>query len=368
MELITNIPGLNGADNMPGVGTIVYAARIRDFSNIAVPAQGEVEITTNHTFLPGRGFAKIYNTLKTGGIEGDEKGDLDGKYQEYKYEGFIPGIRALIQKFLRQGQNEEWIFLVYHNGNWIQLGSRNLPAYLSMKMRTGKVGADEVAGYMMSITSADISNWFYRGTIVEIPSGVITSGASSFTVPAPVVGKVFQARVLLGNVDVVLGNYACTAEDTQTTLATNLAAAIAANGFTATSSGVVVSFTGLSDYNGWSVDIAETANSFTGSAKITISSSGADGDPIKLMVNFQGAVIKLGETTRATGATPAQLATALAAACDPNPLNFAVTSAGADVIAEVPDLTALTFDGAYLFADVDGGAITETADITARTF
>jgi hypothetical protein len=367
MELLSNIPGLNGADNMPGVGTIVYAARVRDFNTIATPAEGEVEINANHTFLAGRGFSKIYNTLKTGGIEGDSKGDLDGKYQEFKYEGFIPGIRALIQKFLRQGQNEEWIFLIFHNGNYIQLGSKNLPAYLNLKMRTGKVGADEVAGYMMEITSADISSWFYRGTITEIPSGVITSGASSFTVPAPDAGKVFQAKVLLGNVDIVLASYLCTEEDTQTTLAANIANALDANGIGATSAGVVVSFTGLTDYNGWSVEIVETANVFSGIAKITIGNPGADGDTIVLRVNFAGAPIIIGESFRDTGFTATQVAAALAAACDPNPLDFVVTSSGPDVIVTVPDTEALTFDGAYLYAETSG-TMTEIAALAERTF
>lgn len=367
MDILQNIPSLNGADNMPGVGTVILFAPKRDFQSIAAPQEGEVEIQGNHTFLPGKGFIEIYNSLKTGELTSDSKGDIDGYYQEQKYMGFIPGIRSIVMKNFRKIQNLEGIALVYHNGNYIQLGSADLPAYMKIRMKTGKVGADDVAGYEVEIYSADIATWFYRGTRTLLPSGAITGGVTSFSVPAVDAGKVFVAKAVLGTVEVVLGAVACADDDTQITLATKIKDQMVANGYTATSSAGVVNWTGASAYNGWNFSIVETANTFTGSALITIGNAGADGDTVSLRCMFNGLPFVLGSHTKTTGQTPASVATALAAACSSNPLGLTVAASGANVVATCDAELGLVFDGSYLFAVVTG-SLTQTATLEQRTF
>jgi hypothetical protein len=367
MDILQNVPSLNGADNMPGVGTAVYFAPKRDFQNIAAPAEGEVEILSNHSFNPGKGFIEIYNSLKSGELTSDSKGDIDGYYQEQKYMGFIPGIRSIVMKNFRKIQNLEGIAIVVHNGQMIQLGSKDLPAYMKIRMKTGKVGADDVAGYEMEIYSADISTWFYKGTLTLIPTGVIANGVSSFSVPAVDPGKVFVAKAVLGAVEVVLGSVACAADDTTTTLATKIKDQMVANGFTATSTADVVNWTGASAYNGWNFSIIESTNTFTGSAFITIGNSGADGDTISLRCMFNGLPFVLGTHTKTTGQTPAAVATALAAASSANPLGLTVAASGANVNVSCDPELGLVFDGAYLFAPVTG-TLTQTATQEQRTF
>lgn len=366
MEL-QDIKGLNGAPNMPGVGTILWFCPVEDLETVQVPASGEVKITTAHVAKPGKGFIQVYNSLQSGGVDGGQKGGIDGYYIDSTYSGFIPGIRPEVAKLMMTIQNTEGIWIIRHNGLYIQLGTKDLPAYCSYMPKTGKVGGDDVAGYEIKITSFDIGNWFYTANIPLRPNGGISAGAALFTAPTPTATVVYVARVRQGNVIIELGAYAAQDGDNDSALASGIAAAATANGFTVAATGNVVSLSNAANYNGWTFEVVATSNTFTGTAIVIIGAAGADGNTATATANFAGAVVDLGSYTKQTGDTTTDVAAGLAAACADNPLGLLVSNDANVVNFTVPDVNALTFDGTVITCTVTG-TMTQLATLEERTF
>jgi len=366
MEL-QDIKGLNGAPNMPGVGTTIWFCPKDDLAVVQVPAEGEVEITTAHVPKPGKGFIQVYNSLQSGGVEGGQKGGIDGYYIDQTYTGFIPGIRPEVAKLMMTIQNMEGIWIIRHNGRYIQLGSKDLPAYCSYMPKTGKVGGDDVAGYEIKIASFDIANWFYNATIPLKPNGGITSGAASVNAPAPTATAVYVARVVQGSVTVELGRYAAQDGDDQAALAAGIAAAASANGFTVTADGAIVELANANAYNGWTFQVAATSNTFSGTAFGIIGAAGADGNTATATASFNGVVVPLGSYEKQSGDTSTDVAAGLAAACASNPLGLLVSNDANVVNFTVPDLESLVFDGTVINIQVTG-SMTQTATLAERTF
>lgn len=368
---LNNIRGLRGADNMPGTAVEVLVAPKEWFDSIKKPAADSVEITQTHTFLPGKGFISIYNSLESGEFKSESKGGIDGRYQAQMYEGFVPGIRPVVMNVARVIQNVESITLIRdNNGNVIQIGSDEYPAYISFASKTGKVGGDDVAGYDMKVESYGIGTLFYKGVITKLPDGNISGGTGSFSIDTMTTGKAYKAIVSLGDITQELGSFAPQEGDDNAALAAGLAASINAAGITgvsATSAGAVLNGVFPSDYNGWSFTVVE-ASTFTGTAFVKIGAVGAEDDLVVFSLMYNGYKIGLGTYLRAAGHnTPTLVATNAALACSANPFNLTVTGDNDKVVFAVEDVNDPILDGAYLVVDITG-TITDTSTLEERTF
>lgn len=239
---LQDIPGLNGADNMPGVATEIFFAPKSDFEIIQAPGADGVTISASHVFKPGKGFYKMYNSLETGELNSEMKGNIDGRYQAQKYAGHVPGIRAAVASIIRKAQNVEMIVLVKEaNTKVIQLGDNTYPAYMAVGAKTGKAGADDTAGFNVEISSYGIATQFYTGDI-QVKSdydGVATLAITTAGAEAEVV----SVRVYIAGTFITIGSYTIQADDTTEDIAAGLATAIEAEplyNFSATAAGSVL--------------------------------------------------------------------------------------------------------------------------------
>lgn len=175
---LDNVPGLNGGDNMPGVGTTIWGIPKADLQTIRTPGADGVTIEQAHVPKPGKGFYAFYNSLESGELKSSMKGGIDGRYQQQDYSGFIPGIRAVVLSVLRKAQNVEMLWIAkLPNGTKIQLGDDIYPAYMSVETSTGKAGGDEVSGSKINIKSYGIATLLYDAEIPLKPTAAFTGTA-----------------------------------------------------------------------------------------------------------------------------------------------------------------------------------------------
>lgn len=367
---LVDIPSLDGADNMPGVATEIAVIAKRDIQVFAVPAEGEVAITTAHTLKSGKGFTRIYNTLETGELMSESKGGIDGRYQGQNYKGFIPGLRPEVMKNLRIAQNTEMLVIITDsNGRKIQIGSKEYPAYMKISAKTGKVGGDDVAGYEIEINSYAIGTFFYNAPIEYKPDGGIVAGVGVITASGGTETLVTKLNVVLNGIKTTIGQYVPQSGDGNTELAAGLAASVSASGIvgvSATSSGDQVTVTLPTSYNGWSLEIEHTIDEFNGTAFLILA-AGSTGDVAVVKANYQGVPILLGSYEQQSGDTNVDIAVGLASSVGSGGSGFTASTIGNKITIEVPSGTGMIHNGTVLTLEGTGG-ITNSANLAERTF
>ncbi len=370
--VLSDIASLDGADNMPGVGTTIWGIPKGDLATIQVPGADGVTISSAHIPKSGKGFYGVYNSLESGELKSSMKGGIDGRYQEQSFEGFIPGIRAEVLSMLRKAQNVEMIWIVETaNGQKIQLGDRIYPAYISVETGTGKAGGDEVSGCKIMIKSYGVATILYSATVPLAPTGVISGGIGSIAIVGSTPGLVTTAQLNLNGAIVDLGGYVPLTGETDVDAAAGLAAAITALGLpgvSATSTGNVVNGVFPSMYNGWSFGFDNTSDEFTGTALVIIGAAGATGDTITVKLGFNGIEIPMGSYTKVGGDSTTDEAAGLAADITANNgMGFTAVNDGNVVNVTVPAGSGLLFNGAVLVPTVTG-TMTEISTTLEKIF
>lgn len=168
----TDIVEPNGqANNMGGTKQRFLFAPISYFDTIAkvpttptTPAEF-VEITDDHTFLPGKGFHKVYTTLDKSGLTSEPQGERDGRSFKQKYKGFTPGSDTTLHGLMAMIKNERCIVLVEESdGKVAQIGSEDFYAEILPKFSTGETTAG-LRGYEIEVESVAPVNYRYTGVI-----------------------------------------------------------------------------------------------------------------------------------------------------------------------------------------------------------
>lgn len=127
----------DGDDNMGGLRTKAYWCMHSEVETHAAPVARSVAttfeqlstITTDHTFVSGKGWKSIYTTEDTGMVESTMQGELDGKSWINKIKLFFPGGRAQVMGFLRYTQNAGLYFVgIDAEGAKRMVGSEHWPA------------------------------------------------------------------------------------------------------------------------------------------------------------------------------------------------------------------------------------------------
>ncbi len=167
-----DFPGPSGgADNMGGTKQFFYFAPLDYFDTIEKPdpldtsLAGKVTIPVSHTFLPGKGFHKIYCTIDKGSIETAMQGETDG--HSYKQTGkyFYPGSDPSIHGLASRAKNDRFITLnVMPDGRVIQIGSEDFFAKIEGKFGTG-TNSGGIRGYEFEVSSMSPDNYIYEGEI-----------------------------------------------------------------------------------------------------------------------------------------------------------------------------------------------------------
>ncbi len=160
-----------GADNMGGTKQYFYYAPLSYFNTIAIPdpaattLTGKATITGTHTFLPGKGFHKMYCTLDKGSMEAAIQGEIDGRSYKQTAKYFYPGSDAAVHGFAAQAKNERFITLnVMPDGKMLQIGSEDFFANISGKWGTG-TNSGGIRGYEFDVNSMGAENIIYGGTV-----------------------------------------------------------------------------------------------------------------------------------------------------------------------------------------------------------
>lgn len=262
---LDNVPGLNGGDNMPGVGTTIWGIPKADLQTIRTPGADGVTIEQAHVPKPGKGFYAFYNSLESGELKSSMKGGIDGRYQQQDYSGFIPGIRAVVLSILRKAQNVEMLWIAkLPNGTKIQLGDDIYPAYMSVETSTGKAGGDEVSGSKINIKSYGIATLLYDAEIPLKPFAAFT-GVAKIAIGNPgATGDTLVLSVISAEGGGVfnIGAFTHSGSEDAAGIATALAAGIntltGTHGFTAVATdnevAVTVPPTSFSTYDGFRLE------------------------------------------------------------------------------------------------------------------
>lgn len=143
-----NLPGLEGAENRPGLMKNVYLAPVRDFTAFVEPTDSglmdgsSVEIPTAHTFAVGRGWVKMYTTLESAQLIAETIGERDGRGTRLELTAFRPGVSSKNIEFANKALYDEFIILVETlEGQFIQLGRERMGVECTgAAMDTGTVG------------------------------------------------------------------------------------------------------------------------------------------------------------------------------------------------------------------------------------
>lgn len=163
--------------NAPGLSNTAWLAPKSWFSDVkgttAVPvlAGDTVIIEGDHTFEVGKGFISIYTTYKTAKAAAEKVGEADSTGTTTKFEAFYPGTAPAFAEFL--ADDDEYIALfgdvTCSNTQYIQLGSKCLPAKVSGGWESGQAGGEGKKGFTFTIESYAASMLFYPGVVTLYP-------------------------------------------------------------------------------------------------------------------------------------------------------------------------------------------------------
>lgn len=160
-------------NNMGGTKQRFWFAPIDYFDTIAstpavptTPAE-LVTIADSHTFLPNKGFHKVYITLDKNGIQNEIQGERDGKSYKQTFKGFTPGSNATLDGLFGMSKNDNFICLIEETDGVVrQVGTADFYASMTGSFNSGEKSPD-LRGYEIMVESVANYNYRYDGTIVE---------------------------------------------------------------------------------------------------------------------------------------------------------------------------------------------------------
>jgi len=167
--------GLNGADNMGGLKSILYFAPyndfllIKEFKTTTDPGDA-VTIDGSHTFTSPAGFYSMYSTLDTAELVAKITGERDSRGLEQELKFFVPGNNPVLAELMRKAKNDTFIVLVEDINSTTgsplvyQLGIKGLPAELFGEYSTGKLSSGK-KGFEVTVKCFGNSMAYYEGTI-----------------------------------------------------------------------------------------------------------------------------------------------------------------------------------------------------------
>lgn len=171
MSQYSDYAGLNGADNMGGLKSILYFAPYNDFLLIkefktTTGAGDAVTIDGSHTFTSPAGFYEMYSTLDTAELTAKITGERDSRGLEQELKFFVPGADAALAELVRKAKNDSFIVLVQdiNSGIIYQLGIKGLPAEMFGEFSTGKLSSGK-KGFEVTVKCFGNSMAYYEGTI-----------------------------------------------------------------------------------------------------------------------------------------------------------------------------------------------------------
>jgi hypothetical protein len=171
----SNVPTLDGADNLGGTKQVIYAAPIGWFDELkgvrTTTAEGDsVTIDGTHTFLAGKGFIKIPCTYDTTKLAQAMREEADVTGGEITFEADIAGTKKQLAEFARWGQNDRWIVLVVLPDNTLlQVGKdEELYAFAKFGFDTGTLTSGRRA-FKMKVKAYQEGLLFYEGVITLKP-------------------------------------------------------------------------------------------------------------------------------------------------------------------------------------------------------
>lgn len=170
-----NLPGLEGAENRPGLMKNIYVAPVRDFDVLATPVDSgnmdgsSVEISADHTFQAGRGWIRMYSTLESAQLIAETVGERDGRGHRLELTAFRPGVAAVNIEFANKALYDEFIILVETlEGQFLQMGTERMGVECTgAALDTGTVGGGR-KGYTFTFDTFG-SPYVYSGAITELP-------------------------------------------------------------------------------------------------------------------------------------------------------------------------------------------------------
>lgn len=155
----------------------IYGAFISDFDaiqelpalNVATSLAEAATIDTAHTFLTNKGFHKLNVLPDTGLVESVLVGEKGSKSVINSFAGTLPGTSARNKGYGRLVKNQGMIFLVTQiNGDVVQIGSKNSPAYFEEYAPASGAKPEDVNGVPFKISAVDVCPApVYTGTITE---------------------------------------------------------------------------------------------------------------------------------------------------------------------------------------------------------
>lgn len=182
---LKDLPGLNGADNTPGLKGYILWAATSWFTTIGeAPAYDPTKaagtsavIVEAHAFKPGYGFLEIYITLDSNELKGEPVGERDGRGQKITFEGFHPGNKPESLEFLNIVKNTDGIMLVPDaDGTYIQVGTKGLPVELAPSFGSGKLSGGRRGTTVKGECYAKAIQ-LYKGAVVRKPEVAPAGGA-----------------------------------------------------------------------------------------------------------------------------------------------------------------------------------------------
>lgn len=184
-----NIKTLGAADNMGGASIRLLYAPVSYFATGGIKKvptnptdlEASVTISDNHVFKLGKGFHTIRCIIDTNKLKAGIVGERGGRGIKNEYEGKVSGNTRLMAALQAKMKNDEFIILVpLHDGQYIQLGSEDLPAEMMPEHDTGTIESG-VNSMMLKITEFTMRRTFYTGAITTFPEG---AGSASLTISA----------------------------------------------------------------------------------------------------------------------------------------------------------------------------------------
>lgn len=175
----TDISGLNGADNMGGLKSIMYFIPYGDIDTIpefktTTGAGDTVTIDGNIVPATGKGFYELYTTLDTADLKAKITGERDSRGLEIELKCFTPGNTPAMAENVRRMKNDTFIVLVKDINSTTadpiiyQLGIKELPCEIFGEYSTGTLSKDR-KGFDLTIKAFGNSMAYYEGTITMKP-------------------------------------------------------------------------------------------------------------------------------------------------------------------------------------------------------
>lgn len=170
----SDLPGLQGADNDPGLEQTVYIAPLSDFDVIADPIDPPVNpgdtlrITADHTFQATKGWLQLYTTLDTAKLVSEAIGERDGRGHNPKLDFFHPGGSEAAAEFAYAAKNDAFLILVTtQNGKIIQIGRAGMGADIVGSFNSGTVSSERNGWTFTCETFGKL--FYYEGLITLKP-------------------------------------------------------------------------------------------------------------------------------------------------------------------------------------------------------